>query len=171
MKLNKNHSSFFWATFSILLFYSMRFIDNHIDLSKYVGPTTEAAQAAKYFLYMIAGTLALNLSNPFIKKLHNKRKRLQKVILQSLNYPFDYSWISIVLFALSAENVNSVVRTPIFTFFVITTASFLQIPVRKFVKYDVCKGVKEKVILNTVVRVISLFIVVFIVLMIFIQRT
>ena len=114
------------------MFYVMRFIDSLISLEKYIGPGKAAAQFAEYFMYFLAGGILYALIYIFLKLLSVKDSFAIKVVFQILSYPASYAWISLLLFFLTAGNLNPVVSTGAYTFGLITVSSFLQIPLGKF---------------------------------------
>jgi len=157
------------GVFPILLFYIMRTIDSFVTLDAFVGPSKEAAQVVEFFLYGIIGLMVSNSFYPTIQKIAINNRKIAKTLFQALNYPVDYFWNSIILISLTATNVNPTIQTPIFTLIIITLSSFLQTPVRRIIGMRY-KDLRQEAYQDGAIRDISLFIIVFITLLIFIIR-
>jgi hypothetical protein len=137
-----------------------------------VGTNADAAGSVigwyvlKIFVFAVVGLLLSGILYPIILKLEQAgKKKVAYILFITLDYPFEYAFFSLALLGLQAENLPAILRAPGFSYLVVILSSLLANYLRKSIAIPY-RDIRQRVYQEDFVRSISVFILVFIIIMI-----
>jgi hypothetical protein len=153
-----------------VLYFGMELMLKNVDLV--VGTNADAAGSVigwyvfKILVFAFVSVLFSGILYPIILKLEQTgNKKVPYMLFTTLNYPFEYAFFSLSILALQAENLPVIIRTPGFSYLVVILSSLFANYLRKTTAIPY-KDLRQRIYQETFVRSISVFILVFIIIMI-----
>ena len=151
-----------------VLYFVMELMLKIVDVV--VGTNADAAGSVigwyvfKVFVFAMVGLLLSGILYPFILKLEQTgKKKFAYMLFITLDYPFEYAFVSLTLSVLQAENLPVLLRAPGFSYLVVILSSLLANYLRKSIATPY-RDIRQRVYNEVFIRYISVFILVFIII-------